>query len=178
MGAVLFTLFKGNAAIIVVTLVAFASGWYLSDVFHKAETAKRVQAEIVNLSAQYEHELKSSRRELQVASETVTRLSKQYENINKKKLTATKEIVKYVKTNDNCNVSRGAVRLLNNARRFDSETTLPETTSNADEKGRAASSVTQRDEIEAHINCATQYSKLAARNNALIDYIEGSDNGG
>jgi len=173
--SILFKLLKEKASIIIIVLVAlasgFASGWYVSGVFHKAKAAERLQTEIDNISAQYKGSLQNARKELQVASETVFRLSKQYENINKIKVKAEGEVIRYVQINNECDITRGAVRLLNQARGSGDKQAMLHATGIVDGQEHTSSTVTQRAEIEAHIECATQYGKLAAKNDALIDFI-------
>jgi hypothetical protein len=86
--------------------------------------------------------------------------------------TIIKEIPVYVEAegDSGCNLTRGAVGLLNLARSAPGSEVR--SASLADEEGRATSTVTQRAEVEAHADCATRYNRLMIEHNGLIKHIQ------
>lgn len=76
------------------------------------------------------------------------------------------EALKNASNNAGCIFTRGDVSLLNHAR-----TGLPDAAAGADAEGRAPAAYSQREEIAAHTNCGTRYRDLAAKHDALIDWL-------
>lgn len=80
----------------------------------------------------------------------------------------TREIVKYVKDNRECDVVPDAVRLLNEAR----QGVQPATSGTAKDAGTVAQSLglPQRVEIQAHADCGIKYRQLSEQLTALIKW--------
>ena len=87
-------------------------------------------------------------------------------NIQRDKIFVKQEVIKYVKDNSQCDLSRGAVSLLNLARG------VPETPVLTDAEKQTASTITKSAEVQYHADCATEYRQLAAEHDALVDFIE------
>ena len=87
-------------------------------------------------------------------------------NIQRDKIFVKQEVIKYVKDNSQCDLSRGAVGLLNNARG------VPETPILTDAEKQTPSTITKSAEVQYHADCATDYRQLAAEHDALVDFIE------
>src|SRR3990167_5021548 len=87
-------------------------------------------------------------------------------NIQRDKIFVKQEVIKYVKDNSQCDLSRGAVSLLNSARG------VPETPVLTDAEKQTTSTITESAEIQYHADCATDYRQLAAEHDALVDFIE------
>lgn len=76
------------------------------------------------------------------------------------------EAIKHASDNAGCVFTRGDISLLNHAR-----TGLPDAATGADAEGRAPAAYSQREEIAIHADCGTRYRDLAARHDALIDWL-------
>lgn len=76
------------------------------------------------------------------------------------------EELRNVSNHPDCDLTRGDVGVLNRAR-----TGLPDAPALADAEKHAASTHTQRAEIQAHADCGLRYRDLAAQHDALIDWL-------
>lgn len=170
-----FSLIQGSrfgvigVSVLLSVVVGIAVGWNVSGTIHKARYADTLQTEMTNLTVQYRGSLNSKQRELDIASESLSELSQRYDRINETRLTSVREVVKYVKKNNDCDISRGAIGLLNEAR--DSASGVSKAAQLSDEEKQSSSTITQRAEIEAHIQCVAEYNKVIAKDNALIDWL-------
>lgn len=81
--------------------------------------------------------------------------------------TQLEEALKHASDNAGCIFTRGDVSLLNRAL-----TGLPDAAGFTAPESRTPAALTQREEITAHADCGTRYRTLAARHNALIDWLE------
>ena len=83
------------------------------------------------------------------------------------------EVIKYVSNDSSCNLTVGAVGLLNDARRAAAGgDAVSGTAGFTDEESQAASTTTQQDSVTAHKACAIEYERLRNQHNALISWLE------
>jgi len=168
----------------VIAVTAFLAGSsvaaYTSHVFHKAALSDEL-TEALN---------RQNKAVLQAIEENdeIRALDQKYFNIELAKAKEiqvvtkfiTKEIVKYVpdESTGACNYTIGAVGLLNVARQpFNgSVASVYETTDQPNPALQATSAHTQRSEIEWHAQCAGQYNELAAKHDALVDWLNENNN--
>jgi len=80
-----------------------------------------------------------------------------------------KEVVKYIPSNESCNLTIGAASLLNDSAQPMLRVGHPPI---PDAEKHRASPVTQLESVETCIKWAKQYNKLARRHDALIDVLE------
>jgi len=142
--------------------------------FERIES-KRLQAEIKHLTEKMEETKVENERLMSVANKSIVDLIGKLSEEEKNKKVITKEIIKYVKVNADCNLTVGAVGLLNNARSGSIPNSgVSDTTGTVDAEKWSASSIGQIAEIKAHLFCVSEYNKLSSRHNALIDWFKES----
>ena len=180
----LLSLRKTAVVAAVCLAVGAASGWHVKSRFEaaaRAEAAERALKEKEDaLAAQQRRheiaieELRQQHEALRArddrAIQSAEARARQAENsLNQLR----KEIATYVPSDEagcSCNLTRGAVGLLNDARRA-AAGEVSSTAGLSDGEKQAASTVTQRAEIEAHVECAVEYERLRGRHDALIDWL-------
>lgn len=146
-------------------LTCFAGGYWLRNTMAEAETAEALRRS-VSLSAQQ--------------AETAVRVETVYVEAEAKTQTIYKTIIKEVPkyvpiiqaSDSDCNLSRGSVRLLNNA----IADQLPETATGADEADKAASDVREADLISHSQESINQYNQIKNQCNALMDWVKETSN--
>jgi hypothetical protein len=150
-------------------LIGFAGAAHLARQRAEAKEAKVAKAQITHLEsfikedrANYVELDRQDRVQVQV-------VIKEVEKIREVEKRIPYEVVKYVPSNPACNLSVGAVRLLNDARVLSHpEADRRPAEPLSDAASRAPSDVGQPEEVAAHADCASRYAELAARHNALI----------
>jgi len=165
---------RGTSMMIaVVAVVSFGAGTYAGGkAFSVVSDAKQTNALKQSLSEEKiklrELADRSRKREAR-ATDSLSKMTLQLDSIRNETVTQKTEVIRYVKVNKDCNISNGAVRVLNEARTGNSG--LPRATELSTEVERSASAIGQRDEIEAHVECGNEYRKLAARHDALVNWV-------
>lgn len=169
-----FRSFSSWQGLLLIALIAFGAGsgstLYIKSKFDAAARAKAAehaleeQREAVRLAIEQMEELRALDNEILSAAVEKERV------IETRYRTIVKEKIVYVPENPVCDLTRGAVGLLNDIRA--GQGGLPQASGLSDEESRAPSTITQRAEVEAHADCARRYNTLAIQHNALIDWIE------
>lgn len=134
----------------------FIGGWAVKE-FYQAGRIKALEKS-VELEKQARNASEKALSDLQMEMLTIER----------DKIIVPQEVIRYVKVNPDCDLSRGAVSLLNRSRG------VPETPALSDGEKQAPSTITQPAEVQHHSECAIQYRELAAKHDALIEFIEGA----
>ena len=139
-----------------VTLVIgmILGGWTVKKFYNAGEIAR------------LEKSIQLERQAREASEKALSNLQTETLHIQRDKIFVKQEVVKYVKDNSQCDLSRGAVSLLNLARG------VPETPVLTDAEKQTISTVTKSAEIQYHADCATDYRQLAAEHDALVDFIE------
>lgn len=163
------TLYTAGAAF----LIGISTATYTLNKFHEAEKADLLRDQLKTQTVAIRRAIDQAEEIRNLDHEVLSSLDNKERDVQVVKQIVTKEVIKYVEADVRCNPTVGAVGLLNLARASSYES-LPEAAQVADEEGRAPSDLTQREEIEAHADCALRYADLLHRHNALIDWIDGS----
>ena len=152
----LFARFKSYLWIGGITLVIgmILGGWAVKKSYNAGEIAR------LEKSVQLEKQAREA------SEKALSNLQVKTLNIQRDKIFVKQEVIKYVKDNSQCDLSRGAVSLLNSSRG------VPETPVLTDAEKQTISTVTKSAEIQYHADCATDYRQLAAEHDALVDFIE------
>lgn len=154
-----------------VFLAIFGAGFYTKGVIVDAQMTKRLTQEAGQHEAQIKAERVEFKRQMVKGDEIISELNGKLDTVRKSHVSTTKEVIKYVKKSDSCDLARGAVGMLNDARGAGERGDMQKAAELSAEEKHASSSITQRKEIEAHIGCAIEYRALAAKNDALIDFV-------
>lgn len=150
------------------------SGALIVKKYNDAQKTQQIQLElrakdkaIEVLRHRYEQQRKTD-------AEIIDRLRNREAEIREVEKIVTKEVIKYVPVDESgsCNLTRGAVGMLNAARAGRGSAELPGAPKLSYGEAAEPSSITQRAEVEAHAQCGVRYNELAARHNALIDWLE------
>lgn len=146
-------------------LSCFAGGYWLRDTIAKAERTEALEQAVVRVEQQAETAVRVET--VYVEAEAKTQIV--YKTI-------IKEVPKYVpviqSSNSDCNLSRGTVRLLNNA----IADQLPEAAAGAHEADKAASDVREADLIDHSQESIHQYNQTMNQCNALMDWVKETSN--
>jgi len=155
----------GLAAVVAIALTVGV--FKVNKIASRANLSYTLESELETSIAEVKQiKLYSERREQKLieASESLTcDISK----IKERKVIQIKEVIRYVKDDSNCNLSVGAVGMLNSA----IEGGMQEATELSIAERYTTSDINQRAEVKAHLACINQYSELLARHDALIDWV-------
>ena len=151
----------GFRTMLIVSSMTFGLGFYTSAKFEQSAHVQELEDAVKRTIAQAE-----TVRELD--NEILEGYLEQSQRVNEKIVYVNKEVIKYVKDNSACNLTAGAVGLLNHAR---DRSKLRKATEITDAEKRTPSTITQRAEIESHLECVTRYEQLSASHDALIDWL-------
>jgi len=168
---------KGGAVIVLVAFLAGAGGsWYVKSQFEAADRAHALQDALDRQHEAVKLAITQSEALRALDQEILSQVTEQEVQIRETTKYIIEQVEVYVPVESECspNYSVGAVRLLNQSRRPGAASNLqglPDTPGFSDEESRAPSTITQRAEIEAHIDCAARYNQLKAKHDALIDWI-------
>lgn len=154
--------------------VGLSSGWYVKDKFAEAEKAAALAALVDAQQKATAEAIERHKATRALDAEVISNLMVELETAQSRERVIVKEVVKYVPEDPagSCNLTRGAVGLLNNARGYSDAGGVPGPAELSDEESRAPSSLTQRAQVGAHIDAASRYEALRAKHNALIEWIE------
>lgn len=167
-------LLSKQGLIAVALAAAFLAGWYVADTFAEAEKAEAL-AELVDDQKRATRQVIDQQKALRALDAELTdNLMVELAKNSEREKIVVKEVIKYVPEDPagRCNLSRGAVGLLNNARGYSDTGGVPTAPELSAEESAAQSSLDQRAEVSAHADCALRYEELRLRHNALIDWIE------
>ena len=115
--------------------------------------------------ARLEKSIQLEKQAREASEKALSNLQVKILNIQRDKIFVKQEVIKYVKDSSQCDLSRGAVGLLNLARG------VPETPVLTDAEKQTPSTITKSAEVQYHADCATDYRQLAAEHDGLIDFI-------
>lgn len=185
---------------VIIGSAGFGTGFYTSSQFEKAHKLKSLQIEkqmrekqIEELDEKWRARLNNAIKEAEklasIDAELTSEILRDLENENEKAQRierALSTIPNVASHNEACsdignvNLSNGSLRLLNDARApasedgGDREAVSSSARATANE-GRAATSITVRQELIEHADCATRYNKLMTRYNKLVEWHEKTD---
>tara|TARA_B100002049_G_scaffold236750_1_gene224412 strand:+ start:439 stop:1002 length:564 start_codon:yes stop_codon:yes gene_type:complete len=159
-------------ALIAGIAIGFGSGYWLNATVERAADADAAEAKaeiVLEMAGAQRVQLEATRDNDSAAQVSLEMADKSVETTIK---TITKQVIEYVpETDDSDNLSVGAVRLLNSARRAADPTRVPYAAEEPHVSGETPSTVTRRAEVEYHADCAVEYEKLRVRHNELIEWL-------
>jgi hypothetical protein len=153
---------QAKAAILAgLCLACFGGGYWLRDTMAEAETAEALRQAVTRVEKQTETAVRVEK--VHIEAEAKTQIV--YKTI-------IKEVPKYVPviqaSDSDCNLSRGSVRLLNNA----IADQIPESTTGDHEADKAASDVREADLISHSQESINQYNQVKNQCTALMDWVK------
>lgn len=160
-------------------LVGGFVGWKVTSTIEKAasvnalmDAIKDRDESIARIESHYE-------RLLDLNNASYQQLEAKLAKLRQSERTIIKEVPVYVQSNPDCDLTVGAVGLLNSARAGVSGGGAPEAgaAGTPDAEKLSPSIVTQRAEVEAHADCAIRYNELAEKHDALIEWIRTYEKG-
>jgi hypothetical protein len=159
---------QAKAAILAgLCLACFAGGYWLRDMMAEAEKSVALRQAVNRVEKQAETAVRVETVYLEAEAKTRTVYK-----------TIIKEVPKYVPiiqaSDSACNLSRGTVRLLNNA----IADQLPKSATGADEADQAASDVREADLINHSQESIDQYNQTMNQCNALMDWVKETSHAG
>ena len=167
-----FLSLKGLA---IVALIAFSLGAGSSVyIVNKFNAAARLHATEKALEQQKEavaRAIKQSEAMRELDFEIIGSLNEAEDGIDEAHNQFSTEIIKYVEVPGKCDLSGGAVRLLNNLIDSGDGVQGVQAPANADEESAKAAPVSQFDQTTHHGQCIKRYNELMAEHNNLIDWI-------
>lgn len=158
------------AAIAAFLIMGGIGGGWISSKIGDLKRASAVASVTREYNAKVEELKHEHLRQIEIRDERVASLLTKLEGIYREVKTLNQEVNKHVPNNPACDLTVGAVGLLNSARGH--KAGLPDAAPGADEKSGAPSTITQQAEVTHHIDCSVRYRELAARHNELVLWIE------
>ena len=157
------------AMVVTFLIVGGVGGSFISSKIGDLKRASAVASVTREYNARIEKLKEEHLDQIRIRDERVSSLMGKLEAIYREVKTLNKEVAKYVPLNPSCDLSVGAVGVLNAAR---GAPRLPDAPERTDAESRAPSTLTQQAEVTAHVDCAVRYRELAARHNELLLWIE------
>lgn len=157
-------------AVVLFVVIGGVGGSFISSKIGDLKRASAVASVTREFNSKIEGMKDEYTRQIEIRDERVSALLTQLEGIYREVKTLNQEVSKHVPNDPACDLTVGAVGLLNTARGHGAG--VPAAPNGNDEESRAPSVVTQQAEVTHHIDCAVRYRELAARHNQLLLWIE------
>lgn len=167
--------------VLIIAMVAFAAGsssaFYVSNKFDEADKYRAAEIALVAQRDAVQRAIDQSEQIRALDNDVLSELSSATADVRGRSDIFKREVEKYVEDNPACGLNNDALRLLNELRAngVTSVSELREAAEAATEAGGAIA-IGQVDEVTAHGECITRYNELMHGNNALIEWIEKSNN--
>ena len=161
-------------AIGIALIIGVFSGWYVTDKFFDASKVDMYKQAMEEQRAAVERAIEQHEMIRDMDNEFLNAWIDENQAAGVDGDEFQKQVGEYVKNNDVCNLTNGAVGLFESLIEGGQAdiSTLSKTTSTNDEEGYKASSTTQLETLRHHGSCIENYNKLMIQHNTMVDWID------